>query len=128
MKSVEKKYKKCMERRYSIVAYIKAHNFAHYTELADVFEISEMTLMKDLNFLRDIMKVPIKAKHGCDGFIYIEGGWNVLIRYLDEDEQYTLVETFKSEFLTLQQRMILIEILKKFGYPNVSRELKKEIY
>ena len=128
MKSVDKKYNSLIERRFLIMAYIKAHNIAHYTELTDVFEISQMTLMKDLKFLREVMEVPIRTKRGYDGYIYIDGGWNILIRHLSEYEQHTLVEIFKSESLTLQQRMVLIEILKKFGYPNVSRALKKEIY
>ena len=110
------------------MAYIKAHNIAHYTELTDVFEISEMTLMKDLNFLRDVMEVPIRTKRGYDGYIHIDGGWNVLIRYLNEEEQHTLVEIFKLEFLTFKQRMIIIRILEKFGYANVARELKKNLY
>ena len=128
MKSVDKKYRSCIERRFLIVAYIKAHNIAHYKELAKVFEISEMTLLKDLKFLREVMEVPIRTKCGYDGYIYIDGGWNVLIRYLNEEEQHTLVEIFKLEFLTFKQRMIIIRILEKFGYANVARELKKSLY
>lgn len=79
-------YLRAYQRIYRIDREIAAETFPNAKTLAELLNVNQRTVIRDLNFLRDEFNAPIVYDYLKRGFRYKEPGWTLPLQHLTEGE------------------------------------------
>ena len=108
------------ERRQQIIEYLSDHRQVTYREIADEFNISQMTARRDVELLS--CSYPIETVQGNGGGIRVADGWYLSRRYLHDDQEALLRELLPG--LQPEQQKTMESILAAFAKPQVKERNK----
>jgi hypothetical protein len=66
---------KTLFRRFGIVKYLDEHKMVHYVELQYEFEVGATVIADDLEFIENVLDVPLERFRGRYGGVSIMEGW-----------------------------------------------------
>ena len=102
------------ERRLDIVLYLSQMREVHYNELIARYNVSAPVIRRDLNYIEDILRVPITRKRGRAGSVMISNSeWSIYQKHLNRNQE----ELIKKIILTLNgsERSIMQSVLNDFA-------------
>lgn len=111
---------RAIERRERILDILCEKRFVTVQYLTYELKTARSTLQEDILDLS--LTYPIFTKKGKGGGVYIADGFYRDKRYLNESQEQTLVELM--DVASIEQRMMLESILKKFARPKATQGWK----
>ncbi|GEM_PF-2539945 len=78
------------ERRDGIMLFLSRKRKTHYSELTQIFNVSNPTIKKDLDILEETYRIPLIRQTGTDGYIAVLDGWYLNTVYLSPNEEHLL--------------------------------------
>ena len=107
------------ERRMKILSLLSLKRNETIGALAREFNVSEMTISRDLDFLS--LNYPIYTKQGAHGGVFLMDGYYTSNSYLTLEQENSLKRL--KILASLNDKKIIEEILSKFSMPKVEEEI-----
>lgn len=112
------------ERRLAELFFISAKREFNYIDLMEEFNVSHATVGRDIEYLRDVLGVPIKSSDGRYGGLMIYGTWSAWSKKMVKEQRDTIL--YLVSIHDGKTREVLISIMKDFGDSILAEELKRK--
>ena len=105
---------KAAERRLDIVLYLSQTREVHYNELIKRYNVSAPVIRRDLNYIEDVLRVPIVRKRGRAGSIKIANSkWNIYQKHLSRKQEDIIKKAIS--LLDVSEQNIMQSVLNDFA-------------
>ena len=102
------------ERRLDIVLYLSQKREVHYRELMNKYNVSAPVIRKDLNYIEEILRIPIITKKGRTGSVRIANSrWNMYQKHLNINQETVIKKAIA--LLSSTDRNIMQSVLDDFA-------------
>jgi hypothetical protein len=104
--------KTILYRRHEMLQYLISVYSTNYQSLKQEFDVTDKVIASDLNYIRDVLGVPLETHTGPYGYVRISTEWRKRKVYLNVEEQELLVMSFVSEKDEKRKKIFLGILIK----------------